>query len=209
MAGRPGPRYPWPWSVVRWVEGVSAEEHPLDADQSPAWGQIMRSLHDADPPHDGPLNPFRGIPLGDRSEAIGDRLERLESLDVALPFDLPRLRRSFERAAEVDIDGSPTWLHGDLHARNVICQAGAIAGIIDWGDLCVGDPATDLASLWILFEPHAHAGFWDAYGTVSPATHERARGWALFFGIMLFDSAVDNDHLFAETGRQTLQRALA
>ncbi len=40
------------------------------------------------------------------------------------------------------------WLHGDMHAQNVLSQDGRLAGVIDWGDMCSGDPAVDLGAVW-------------------------------------------------------------
>ena len=46
--------------------------------------------------------------------------------------------------------GAPVWLHGDLHPANVVVQDGTLAGVIDFGEMCAGDPATDLSAAWIL-----------------------------------------------------------
>jgi aminoglycoside phosphotransferase (APT) family kinase protein len=45
---------------------------------------------------------------------------------------------------------SAIWLHADLHPANVLTADGALRGVIDFGDLRVGDPALDLAAGWIL-----------------------------------------------------------
>ena len=58
------------------------------------------------------------------------------------------------------------------------------------------------------FPPEAHADVWAAYGGISAATHERARGWAIFFGTVLLDTAVDGEDTFGRIGRQTLERAV-
>ena len=42
--------------------------------------------------------------------------------------------------------GPPVWLHGDLHPANVVVSDGTLSGVIDFGELCAGDPATDLAA---------------------------------------------------------------
>lgn len=42
-------------------------------------------------------------------------------------------------------------LHGDLYARHLLIQNGKIAGIIDWGDMHIGDVAVDLAILRAIF----------------------------------------------------------
>jgi aminoglycoside phosphotransferase (APT) family kinase protein len=62
----------------------------------------------------------------------------------------PQIRESWQVALQAPLDLPPTWLHGDLHPRNVLVEQGAITGIIDWGDITAGDAATDLAALWML-----------------------------------------------------------
>jgi aminoglycoside phosphotransferase (APT) family kinase protein len=35
--------------------------------------------------------------------------------------------------------------HGDLHVRHLLVdEAGALAGVIDWGEVCRGHPASEL-----------------------------------------------------------------
>ena len=49
------------------------------------------------------------------------------------------------------VDAAPTWVQGDPHPRNVLVRNGEIVAMLDWGDLCAGDRASDLASVWMLF----------------------------------------------------------
>lgn len=54
-----------------------------------------------------------------------------------------------------------------------------LAGVIDFGDMCAGDPAADLSAAWILLPAGAADRFFDAYGHPDEATITRARGWAV------------------------------
>jgi aminoglycoside phosphotransferase (APT) family kinase protein len=77
------------------------------------------------------------------------------------------IRRLWKQALNSPLDRAPTWLHGDLHPRNVLVQGGVITGVIDWGDITSGDCATDLASIWMLFaETTAHREAFAAYGNL-------------------------------------------
>ena len=100
----------------------------------------------------------------------------------------------------------PTWIHGDLHPRNILVDRGRFSAVLDWGDVTRGDPATDLAAIWMLFSAHAHRQAVAAYGPLSPATLRRARGWAVFFGVVLIDTGLVDDPRFAAVGRRTLSR---
>jgi aminoglycoside phosphotransferase (APT) family kinase protein len=96
---------------------------------------------------------------------------------------------------------------GDLHPRNILVEEGVISGIIDWGDLTSGDCATDLASIWMLFaEPNARQAALAAYGGLSKATINRAKGWAVFFGVMLLETGLNDYPVHALIGQRILER---
>jgi hypothetical protein len=69
------------------------------------------------------------------------------------------------------------------------------------------DPATDLASIWMLFaEPRARHNALAAYADLSEATLQRAKGWAVLFGVMLLDTGLIDNPRNAAIGEQTLRR---
>jgi aminoglycoside phosphotransferase (APT) family kinase protein len=199
-AGEPDEGYPWPWSVVRWVDGVPVDQVPLRDDQAGPFGAFLAHLH-GPAPDDAPRNPHRGVPLRTKAEALAIRWDRMDDADA--------VRRAWDEVVDVAIDAEPGWLHSDLHPKNLVGADGRLVGAIDWGDLGVGDPATDLGAAWMLFPPEAHDDVWDAYGGVSDATLARARGWAIFFGTVLLDTSVDDEDTFGRIGRTTLDRVLA
>ena len=86
-----------------------------------------------------------------------------------------------------DWQGAPLWLHGDLHPANVIVRGGRLVGVVDFGDMSTGDPATDLSAAWILLPDGAADRFFDAYGRVDRATVIRARGWAVLRALGLIE----------------------
>ena len=201
--GLPGAGYPWRWSVLHWLEGTAADLALPDADQGPALAAFLRALH-RPAPVDAPPNSVRGVPLQKRIIAISERLERVARLTDCIT---PVVRTCLEQAMAAPIDAAPTWIHGDLHSRNVLVQDGALSAVIDWGDMTRGDRATDLASLWnLLPEATSRAAAIQAYGPTSEATWQRARGWAVAFGVMLLDSGLVNDPRLAAAGAATLRR---
>ena len=66
--------------------------------------------------------------------------------------------------------------------------------MIDFGDLCAGDPACDLAAGWLLLPQGATDHFYAAYQpTPDAATTRRARGWAMARapgGVLIGDAGV-------------------
>jgi aminoglycoside phosphotransferase (APT) family kinase protein len=134
-------------------------------------------------------------------------MERFHRLAQQTPFITPAIEHAWQQAVAAPVDVPPTWLHGDLHPRNVLVEQGQISGIIDWGDLTAGDCATDLASVWMLFaDPAARRAAFAVYGPLTAATFTRAKGWAIFFGAMLLESGRVNSPAHAAMGECVLRR---
>jgi aminoglycoside phosphotransferase (APT) family kinase protein len=67
--------------------------------------------------------------------------------------DAARLADAFRR---YDRDRRPAdspvaVLHADLKPAHVLVDGGALSGVIDWGDVCLGDPDFDLALIAMFF----------------------------------------------------------
>jgi Ser/Thr protein kinase RdoA (MazF antagonist) len=59
-----------------------------------------------------------------------------------------------ERIAPTESPARLTIVHGDLYARHVLVdERGALSGVIDWGDIHLGDPAIDLAIAHLVLRP--------------------------------------------------------
>jgi len=201
--GTPARGYPWRWSVLPWLTGTPADQNEPDASQARPFAAFLRSLH-VPAPADAPANTMRGVPLPERAGAVEARMQRLASKTSLIT---PEITNIWRTGLSAPIDVAPTWLHGDLHPRNVLVEHGVIAGIIDWGDITAGDRATDLASIWMLFaEPHARRDALAACPNLSEATLQRARGWAVLFGVMLLDTGLSDNPRNALIGERTLRR---
>ena len=95
----------------------------------------------------------------------------------------------------------------DREARNVLTLDGTITGVIDWGDMTSGDPAIDLAAVWMLLSDEAaRAQAQRAYGAAGSALWTRARGWAVLFGVMLLDTGLAGNARNAVMGELILRR---
>ena len=99
-----------------------------------------------------------------------------------------------------------SWLHGDMHAQNVLVHDGVISGVIDWGDITSGDVATDLACVWMLLRDAAARH--EALSHYAPADDllARAKGWAVLFGAVLLDTGLVDNPRHADGGAATLRR---
>ena len=98
------------------------------------------------------------------------------------------------------------WLHGDLHGLNVLAVRGRLSGVLDFGDLCAGDPATDLACGWLLLDHPGRERMREVLD-VGDATWARGRGWALFLGLMFLVHSADSP-VNGAIGRRTLGEVL-
>jgi aminoglycoside phosphotransferase (APT) family kinase protein len=117
------------------------------------------------------------------------------------------IKTSWQRSLMAPIDRPSAWIHGDLHARNILVEDGRISGIIDWGDMTSGDVATDLAAIWMLFDdPAARRFALEIYGGLSEATIHRSIGWAILFGVVLLDTGLVDNPRHAAMGARTLRR---
>jgi aminoglycoside phosphotransferase (APT) family kinase protein len=203
--GRPADGYPWSWSIVPFlpgqVVGLTPSADPASAARS--LGGFLRALH-TEAPDDAPANPFRGIPFRERAAMdarnmaiLGDRIDR------------GRVQREWEAAVQAPVwDGPPLWLHGDLHPANILVHDGRISGVVDFGDITSGDPATDLSVAWSVIPAAQRGEFWDAYGSWGDeATRRRAKGWAMAFSVVYLAHSADNP-LMERIGHRTYAAVL-
>jgi aminoglycoside phosphotransferase (APT) family kinase protein len=203
FVGSPSADYPWSWSIGRWLPGRSAAEAP-PRDQSATadvLGDFVRAMHRPAPP-DAPANPFRGVALESRAAAVGDRVVALESR-----VDAARTLMVWQQLLATPAwNGPPLWLHGDLHPSNMLTLDGRLSAIIDFGDLTAGDPATDLAVAWMMFDA-AHRPRFRAAIDVDDHTWMRAAGWALNLSLAYLTG--DDSTSMPGIGRTTLTEVLA
>lgn len=207
--GRPGYGFPWRWSIVPWFVGDTALDAPrLDvAALAKAIARFLRSLH-LPAPSEAPANPWRGVPLAERTELLNRSLAQLEGrVDRVAILDL------WQRVlAAAPWRGPRLWIHGDLHPANLLIEEGRLSAVLDFGDLTAGDPATDLSVAWMLL-PASHRSVFRAASRpaskpVDDDTWTRARGWAIALGVAYLAGSHDDERL-AALGRATIDAALS
>ncbi|WP_411757182.1 aminoglycoside phosphotransferase family protein [Streptomyces venezuelae] len=219
--GVPSTRFPEPWTVTAWVPGTPADRTPVGrgAQAADALGAFLRTLHVAAPAA-APRHQGRGGPLAPLADDFPGRLADLSPDDIGVGPDdadaLHALRALWEDAVAAPAwQGPPSWLHCDLHPANVVVSDGALTGVLDFGELCAGDPATDLGAAWLLLPGGAAPRFFSAYGRADDAMIRRAKGWAALQSLALIDVGRNGERglpggkvTWGHAGRATIQRLI-
>ena len=214
LIGRPAGTYPWPFWRARQVPGTELAESGLHgaalARAAAGAGAFLRALHEPDLAARAglarlglPVDPMRRADPRTRMDPAREQLRRLGARDAWEPD--PAIERLFEAATPLGSPPGPLVVtHGDLHARHLLVGPdGSAAGVIDWVDLCLADPAVDLSLAYGGFAGPARAALLAAYGPVDAERELRARVLAVSLCAALAEYALSEDR------EQLLRESLA
>jgi aminoglycoside phosphotransferase (APT) family kinase protein len=127
--GRPGPGYPWVWSVVRWVPGTNPT---APAELGLDLAGFVTALRRIDPT-DGPPQ-HRAVPLRERDAATRDAIRQLDQLDAMADS---RTGGRLDGVAGEMVDGAVEGVDGVGSVDGVFGRAsggvvgGAPSGVVD------------------------------------------------------------------------------
>lgn len=209
--GEPSEDFPFPWSVLRWLDGVDALAEPLHDSRASAaaLGRFVAALQRVDLPGGPPS--WRGVPLSARE---GDVRAALALLDAAgthadAEVDTAAGTAAWEAAlGAAEWAGPPVWTHGDLLPGNLLVRDGRLRAVVDFGGIGVGDPACDLLAAWATFSAAAREAF-RAELRVDDAMWARGRGWALCFGLVALPYYRASNPVLAGVARRAVVEVLA
>jgi aminoglycoside phosphotransferase (APT) family kinase protein len=196
--GRPSGDYPWPWFGAPFLPGVELAAAGFTDDQrvplAATLGAFLAALHaPAMAARVGPglpVDPMRRADMGFRVPGTRARIDGLVAKRLWQATD--EVSRLLADAERLPPPPRTVLLHGDLHVRHVLVDGSAgVTGVIDWGDLCVGDPSIDLSLAYGSFAGDARRAFLEAYGPVDGLTELRARVIAVFLAAALLAYADD------------------
>jgi aminoglycoside phosphotransferase (APT) family kinase protein len=177
--GKPGLGYPLYWSIYKWIEGNSASiERIKNLPQfAVALAEFLNVLQQCNPtggPLAGEHNFYRGGALATYDT---ETREAIASLDDKTYAEV--ITEIWNLALSSTWQNPPVWVHGDIAIGNLLVNKGQLSAVIDFGQLCIGDPACDLAIAWTLFTGESR----DAFRTtlkLDGETWARSRGWTLW-----------------------------
>ena len=204
--GRPAESYPFEWSVYTWLPGENANGMIEDLDRAAvdlaAFVNALRRIDaaDAHPRNSG----SRGAPLAELDEHVRRSIAQLGNridADVAL--------RSWEESLNAsEWDGEEAWVHGDLLPGNLLVVDGRLSGVIDFGCLNVGDPASDLQPAWNVFAGDSRRRYRDELD-VDDASWLRGRGWSLYQAVLALPYYWDTNPGMIRQASHALAQVLA
>jgi aminoglycoside phosphotransferase (APT) family kinase protein len=180
--GRPSDEFPWPFYGAPYLHGAEPDGSLSDDTR----GALARPLAAA----------LRALHAPGTLAAVGDGLpvDPMGRADMAVR--VPRTRETLaaitdlwqppadpeellEEALELPPPEPSAVCHGDLHFRQLLVDGSTLTGIVDWVDLCLGDPAVDLSLVFGFLPPEGRREFFAEYGDVEAASVFRARVLAL------------------------------
>lgn len=207
--GDPTADYPFPWSVVPWIDGAPPTAYLVGDDlDTEVFATELAEV----------VNALRSVDATDGPRASGSqRGGSLQACDAGVRQAIDRAGDRIDRAAVIEVwedclaapewQGPGVWIHGDLLPGNLLVRDRHLAAVIDFGTIAVGDPSPDLLPSWTVLPSPAREIFRDAIDD-DEATWRRGRGWALAPALTGIDYYAESVPAFAERGVHTVQAVL-
>ena len=187
--GEPSDAFPWPFFGALKLPGVELGDAPETDRETLAvdLARFLTTLHrdEAVQAVGRPL-PENWTRRADMKLRVPYVLDKLAELD-ALWRAPARVRALLEDARSLPPPRPKAVCHGDFHFRHVLVDDGRMCGVIDWIDLCRGEPALDLQIVWSVLPERARPAFFAEYGDVDEETLVRARVIAFHLAAALLD----------------------
>lgn len=190
--GVPTTNFPWPFIGYRMLPGFTACYANLSEEQRISLAVPIAQF----------LSVLHATPQAEISHCHipGDNQSRIDGVLLT-----SKIKKSFEELSllgllenkerlELVVENSQNFrppmgsyvVHGDFYVRHLLVdEKHQLSGVIDWGDIHLGDPAIDLSIAHSFLPKAAHANFIKAYGEVSEATWALARLRAIYSSTLL------------------------
>lgn len=203
--GKPTEIFSWPFSGYRLLPGETACQANLsDAERSALaepLARFLKALHSLPPDSAlaGDLIGRLSIPrlLKELEKQLAE-LAFLGMIEQSLYAPLFAQARHLLPAAETHV------VHGDFYVRHLLInEKRQLCGVIDWGDMHLGDPAVDLMIVHSFLPKTAHAAFRELYGPIDDNTWSLAQLRSAYsssllaiFGHQIKDEALRREGLY-------------
>lgn len=190
--GTPTSQFPWPFIGYRMLPGFTACYAKLSENERTSLAEpiahFLRLLHAVPKIEIAHCH----IPNDNKARIDGNILTqkiRTNFEELSLLGLLPHkgeLEKVVERSQSFRSPACSTIVHGDFYVRHILLdEKHQLAGVIDWGDVHLGDPAIDLSIAHSFLPPETHKQFIHAYGDVTAETWCLAKLRAIFSSTIL------------------------
>jgi aminoglycoside phosphotransferase (APT) family kinase protein len=210
FAGRASARYPCSFLGYRWIPGVAMTGLNLSPTERALMARplagFLAALHavpaGAAQSRGAPEDVFQRLDVGRRKARTDAQLTALvRSGQIA---DRRPIDELLESLPVIENPTADSVVHGDLHRSQVVVnERHELVGVIDWGDVHVGDPAVDFAGVHTILPKWAHDEFFEFYGPIDARTWAAARGRAIWHTVMVLAQASDTGNVPATVEAQS------
>lgn len=126
--------------------------------------------------------------VNQRSERVMGCLKKYESFYIDAGFNIERLLKALDYFQSYSGQNIPksSYCHGDLYSKHILVDSfNELSGIIDWGDIHIGNPGSDLSIGFMIFSDTALQSFFESYGAIDTISYELALFRAFWHPIIL------------------------
>jgi aminoglycoside phosphotransferase (APT) family kinase protein len=179
--GHASKKFPFPFSIYKWLNGRSANLLVLDHDvkekiafELAKFLKEFQAIDSSFGPSPGQHNWWRGDHVSVYDKGAREQIEKLRNI-----INVNKAIQLLEEACKTKWHQAPAWIHGDFSAGNILIQENKLYAVIDFGGIGVGDPACDLVIAWTFLTGKAREIFIREIN-LDEDTWLRAKAWALW-----------------------------
>ena len=187
-------KFPWEFAALRWIRGrlmVLEDSRDWDLDAlGESFGSFLSEMHSI--PLVEVCEACPQIPRGIRDVISWptrhqDKISRMRGIaNAGLAHRLESYAENPGTLLAPLSDDELVFCHGDLHAENIVLEIETrrVAGVIDFGDACIGDCASDFAGLFAWGGDALLDAALRTYGRDAEAIRQRARHLGIWFAVV-------------------------
>lgn len=196
FVGKPSTLYPYAFAGYKMLKGNSLSDfnaEPItDINFARTLASWLKELHSVQV-----LDEHYKLDLGDQSwrfdvkqriEKCKASIDKYESYFLDAGFkkqDLLNILEKLSRLNFADIQKT-SYIHGDLYSRHIVVDNNLKpTGIIDWGDIHIGNPGIDLSVGYMIFDKTVLEVFLNEYGNIDTQTKKLAIFRTFYHSIIL------------------------
>lgn len=180
--GKPDEHYNLHWSINKWIDGNSLNHFPKESlnleNIAKDLSSFLNELHQIDI-KDGIIpswdNFHRGGDLAVYNDEMVNALSQISDRKYR-----DKIEKIWIDALNADTSNIKAWVHGDFAVGNILYKDNKVNGIIDFGQMAVGDFSCDLVIAWNFFDNKSRDVFLSNIKNATNNTIEKAKGWAIW-----------------------------